>query len=114
MPGRWYDLRMSAKSDTDRTLAFAGMLQALQLVQSTAYGKPYDADAFQASLSSILAVDAGSTAEVYGGSKGVSEWGQAGSRFLAPTCRAEDRLRGWGSLTTGGDHRSRNGMRNRI
>ena len=64
---------MSAKSDTDRALAFAGMLQALQLVQSTAYGRPYDADAFQASLSSILAVDAGSTAEVYGGMRGVQK-----------------------------------------
>ena len=64
---------MSAKSDTDRTLAFAGMLQALQLVQSTAYGRPYDADAFQASLRSILAVDAGSTAEIYGGIRGVQK-----------------------------------------
>jgi high frequency lysogenization protein len=64
---------MSAKSDTDRALAFAGMLQALQLVQSTAYGRPYDADAFQASLGSILAVDAGSTAEVYGGIGGVQK-----------------------------------------
>ncbi len=64
---------MSKKTDTDRALAFAGMLQALQLVQCTAYGRPYDADAFQASLTSILAVDAGSTAEVYGGIRGVQK-----------------------------------------
>lgn len=62
---------MSTRTDTDRTLAFAGILQALQLVQSTAYGRPYDADAFHASLQSILAVDAASVADVYGGSRGV-------------------------------------------
>jgi len=62
---------MSNKTDTDRTLAFAGMLQALQLVQSTAYGRPYDADAFQASLHSLLAIDAPSVVDVYGGVSGV-------------------------------------------
>jgi len=62
---------MSNKTDRDRALALAGILQALQLVQSTAYGRPYDADAFRASLQSILAVDAGSVPEVYGGVRGV-------------------------------------------
>lgn len=64
---------MSSKTDTDRTLAFAGILQALQLVQSSAYGRPYDADAFQASLKSILALDAGGVPEVYGGARGVQK-----------------------------------------
>lgn len=64
---------MSSKTDTDRTLAFAGILQALQLVQSSAYGRPYDADAFQASLKSILALDAGGVPEVYGGIRGVQK-----------------------------------------
>jgi high frequency lysogenization protein len=64
---------MSSKTDTDRTLAFAGILQALQLVQSTAYGRPYDADAFQASLKSLLVLDAGGVPEVYGGIRGVQK-----------------------------------------
>ena len=64
---------MSRKTDTDRALAFAGILQALHLVQSTAYGRPYEGDAFRASLESILAVDAGSVAEVYGGIRGVQK-----------------------------------------
>ena len=64
---------MSSKTDTDRTLAFAGILQALQLVQSTAYGRPYDADAFQASLKSLLALDARGVPEVYGGIRGVQK-----------------------------------------
>lgn len=64
---------MSSKTDTDRTLAFAGILQALQLVQSSAYGRPYDADAFQASLKSVLALDAGGVPEVYGGIRGVQK-----------------------------------------
>ena len=64
--------------NTDRTLAFAGILQALQLVQQTAMGKPYDLDAFQASLNSILLIDAPSVIDVYGGVSGVS----AGLRLL--------------------------------
>lgn len=64
--------------NTDRTLAFAGILQALQLVQQTATGKPYDLDAFQASLNSILLIDAPSVIDVYGGVSGVS----AGLRLL--------------------------------
>ena len=65
-------------SDSDRTLAFAGILQALQLVQRTAYGKPYDLDAFQASLGSVLALDAANVEEVYGDRHGV----QSGLRLI--------------------------------
>ena len=64
--------------NTDRTLAFAGILQALHLVQQTAAGKPYDLDAFQSSLNSILLIDAPSVIDVYGGVSGVS----AGLRLL--------------------------------
>ena len=49
---------MKLGTDTNRTLAFAGMLQALQLVQQTAYGRPYDVAAFQATLHSVLTLDA--------------------------------------------------------
>jgi high frequency lysogenization protein len=62
---------MNRKNDHERALAFAGILQALQLVQSTAYGKPYDVQAFQASLNSILLIDADTVEEVYGGVAGV-------------------------------------------
>jgi high frequency lysogenization protein len=69
---------MSLKTHENRTLAFAGMLQALQLVQQTAYGRPYDIDAFQATLRSTLLLDADSVAEVYGGVDGV----RSGLRLL--------------------------------
>jgi high frequency lysogenization protein len=69
---------MSIKTDENRTLAFAGILQALQLVQQTAYGRPYDVDAFRATLQSTLLLDAASVEEVYGGIEGV----RSGLRLL--------------------------------
>jgi len=69
---------MTHKNDKDRALAFAGILQALQLVQSTAYGKPYDLEAFQATLTSILLIDAATVEEVYGGVAGL----KSGLRLL--------------------------------
>jgi high frequency lysogenization protein len=69
---------MSIKTDENRTLAFAGLLQALQLVQQTAYGRPYDIDAFQATLQSTLSLNADSVAEVYSGVDGV----RSGLRLL--------------------------------
>ncbi|GMQ88028.1 MAG: high frequency lysogenization protein HflD [Gammaproteobacteria bacterium] len=65
-------------SYTDRTLAFAGIMQALHLVQQIAGGKPYDLDAFQSSLNSILLIDAPSVVDVYGSVNGVN----AGLRLL--------------------------------
>ncbi|MEN8803282.1 MAG: high frequency lysogenization protein HflD [Thiogranum sp.] len=62
---------MSHKNDKDRALAFAGILQALQLVQSTAYGKPYDLEAIQTTLTSILLIDTETVEGVYGGVTGV-------------------------------------------
>jgi len=59
-------------TDTDRTLAFAGILQALHLVQQIATGKPYDLDAFQSSLGSILVTDAPAVIDVYGGIENIS------------------------------------------
>ena len=69
---------MTRKNDKDRALAFAGILQALQLVQSAAYGKPYDLEAFQATLTSILLIDAATVEDVYGGAAGV----KSGLRLL--------------------------------
>ncbi|HHJ15537.1 MAG TPA: lysogenization regulator HflD [Gammaproteobacteria bacterium] len=57
---------------SDRTLAFAGILQALRLVQNSANGKPCDVDALQTTLNSILLIDADSVEAVYGGAGGVA------------------------------------------
>jgi len=62
---------MTHKNDKDRALAFAGILQALQLVQSTAYGKPYDLGAIQTTLTSTLLIDTETVEDVYGGVTGV-------------------------------------------
>jgi high frequency lysogenization protein len=62
---------MTRKTDKERAIAFAGVTQALRLVQSTARGRPCDADAFQATLRSILALDAADVESVYGGVAGV-------------------------------------------
>jgi high frequency lysogenization protein len=69
---------MTRSGDDERALAFAGILQALHLVQSTAYGKPYDVRALQASLTSILLIDADTVEDVYGGVAGV----RSGLRLL--------------------------------
>ena len=69
---------MSIKTERNRTLAFAGILQALQLVQQTAYGKPYDVDALQATLHSVAMLDSESVEAVYTGAEGV----RAGLRLL--------------------------------
>jgi high frequency lysogenization protein len=62
---------MSIRTDYNRTLAFAGILQALQLTKQTAHGKPCDVDSLQATLRSVLALDAVSVEEIYGGTDGV-------------------------------------------
>ncbi len=69
---------MTIKTNENRTLAFAGIVQALQLVQQIAYGRPYDVDAYQATLQSTLLLDADSVPDIYGGTKGV----RSGLRLL--------------------------------
>ena len=58
---------MTEHDINDRTLAFAALLQALKLVQDSAHGKPCDLSAMQASLGSVLVLDADSVADIYGG-----------------------------------------------
>jgi len=58
---------MSEHGINDRTLAFAGILQALKLVGDTAHGKPCDLSSMQASLGSILIIDSDSVADIFGG-----------------------------------------------
>ena len=55
----------------ERVLALAGLFQALSLVRSLATEGSCDASALETSLSSVLRIDAASTAEVFGGSGGV-------------------------------------------
>jgi high frequency lysogenization protein len=62
----------------DRTLALAGVFQAARLVQQIAhYGRAEEA-ALVASINSVLALDAASAEEVYGGAGGV----KLGLQFL--------------------------------
>jgi len=58
-------------SNNDQLMALAGMFQAGSLVRQAAREGRVDADAFEASLASILKLDATTTAEVYGGISGV-------------------------------------------
>jgi len=53
----------------DRSIALAGMYQAVKLVQQTAQGERRDAAATRASISSILNTDPESTIAVYGDSR---------------------------------------------
>ncbi len=59
------------KTDSERALAFAGILQALQLVQQTAHGKPVDQLSFQTSIHSIFNLDVDSVGEIYGDLQGL-------------------------------------------
>ncbi len=58
--------------DRDRALALAGVFQAARLAQQLARQGQTDKGAFSASINSILAIDAGSTEEVYGSAEGVA------------------------------------------
>jgi high frequency lysogenization protein len=63
----------------ERTIALAGVLQAAELVQMLARTGQADASAMQASLQSVLVLDAVSTAAVFGGLDGV----QNGLRLIS-------------------------------
>ena len=56
-------------NDTDRTLALAGLFQAVDLVNQVARRGVVDQDALETSIRSILQLDADSVAEVYGGAE---------------------------------------------
>ncbi len=53
-------------TDDERALALAGLLQACQLVQQVAYGRPRDTQALETSIGSIFKLDADSAEAVYG------------------------------------------------
>ncbi|MHC6527761.1 high frequency lysogenization protein HflD [Vibrio sp. V39_P1S14PM300] len=50
----------------DRTIAFAGICQAVALVQQVAKNGDCDSDAFETSLKAVLNINPGSTLEVFG------------------------------------------------
>ena len=58
-------------SFADRTLALAGLFQAVRLAQLLAREGRVETSAFAASIQSLLLIDAPSTAAVYGGAAGV-------------------------------------------
>ncbi len=58
-------------SDTDRTLALAGIFQAAKLVQSAAYTGTTDTQPQMQSLQSVLALESVDVAGIYGGEAGV-------------------------------------------
>ncbi len=60
-----------ASSLTDRTLALAGLVQAVQLVQHIARAGMTDVAALKASIDSVFRIDAASTQDVYGGAEGI-------------------------------------------
>ncbi len=62
---------MNIDTHHHRTLAFAGVLQALLLVKQTAYGQSCDNDSLETSLRSVLMLDADSVEAVYGGNGGL-------------------------------------------
>ncbi len=59
------------RTEAERTLALAGLLQACHLVQQVAYGRPRDVEALEASIGSIFKLDADSALEVYGNISGL-------------------------------------------
>lgn len=60
-----------SRAHTDRTLALAGLFQAARLAQQLAREGRADVTAFAASIQSLTAIDASTTAAVYGGAQGV-------------------------------------------
>lgn len=56
----------------DRTLALAGLFQAARLTQQLAREGRADGDALAASVHSLFMIDAATTAEVFGGTRGVA------------------------------------------
>lgn len=59
-------------SHTDRTIALAGILQACHLVQQVARKNTADSAALEASLGSVLKIDAEAPVLIYGGPVGVA------------------------------------------
>lgn len=60
-----------ARSFYDSVLALAGLFQSARLVQQLAREGRADADAFESSIRSILAIDAANVGAVYGGTRGL-------------------------------------------
>lgn len=58
-------------NDHERALALAGLLQACQLVQQVAHGRPRDTQALETSIGSIFRLDAESAEAVYGDLSGL-------------------------------------------
>jgi len=55
------------KTDHDRVIALAGVIQSIDLVRNIAQTGQVDADDFKTCMTSLLKIDSSSSAEVYGG-----------------------------------------------
>jgi high frequency lysogenization protein len=98
---------MTASSDTDRTLALAGVFQAARLARAIARDGACDSRAFAASRQSLYQFEPASVAAVFGGTDGVASglrclYGQLAqarqrdmetSRYVAALMHLADRLR---------------------
>jgi high frequency lysogenization protein len=59
------------RTEAERALALAGLLQACRLVQQVAYGRPRDTESLEASIGSIFKLDADNALAVYGSVSGL-------------------------------------------
>jgi len=82
---------MPQHSDEERTLALAGVFQAAALVKSVAReGVPDPKDALDSSLGSLFEFDPATTADVYGGIRGVFHGLNTLRQQLDPGSRTRD------------------------
>lgn len=75
---------------TDRALALAGLLQAVQLVQRIAQQGPGESEALRPSLESLFVIDAPDTAAVFGGAANVAPGLRLLQEQLKPTRSERD------------------------
>ncbi|MCU0934908.1 MAG: high frequency lysogenization protein HflD [Gammaproteobacteria bacterium] len=81
---------MTAHTDRDRGIALAGVFQAAHLVSRVARRGLAEASALEASLASVLALDAESVEAVFGGAAGVSDGLRVMRQQLAPGAGSRD------------------------
>lgn len=82
-------------SDHDRTLALAGIFQAVSLVQRIAKRGLADSDAMSGSIQSLFKIDAASVSDVYGGDQGVTKGLREICRQLGGEVRRDNELAGY-------------------
>ena len=82
-------------SDQDRTIALAGIYQAVTLVQQVARRGMADSESMAASIHSLFQIDAETVADVFGGLPGVSKGLRELYRQLSGEVRRDNELTGY-------------------